>query len=326
MPDAQSYTVGWICAIPAEAVAAQAHLDEPHEDLNVAANDNNSYTLGRIAGHNVVIAILPFHEYGTTAAATAARDMLHSFPNIRIGLMVGVSGGAPSEKHDIRLGDVVISSPHNGSGGVLQYDFGKAIQDAAFQQTGFLNQPPTVLRAAVAALEIKYELEGHQLEHNINEAIEKNPRLQKKYSRPSTDTLYVSGFLHQDPLKECSYLCRDDPARVVVRDTRDQDSITLHYGVVGSGNQVIKDAHARDKLAAEKDILCFEMEAAGLMNHFPCLVIRGICDYADSHKNKEWQGFAAMAAAAYAKDLLGHIPRRKIESEAKMSEILASGK
>ena len=64
----------------------------------------------------------------------------------------------------------------------------------------------------------------------------------------------------------------------------------------------MKDALLRDALIAEKDVLCFEMEAAGLMNHFPCVVIRGICDYSDSHKNKEWQGYAAMAAAAYTKD------------------------
>ncbi|ROT35327.1 ankyrin [Sodiomyces alkalinus F11] len=57
------------------------------------------------------------------------------------------------------------------------------------------------------------------------------------------------------------------------------------------------------------------MEAAGLMNHFPCLVIRGICDYADSHKNKEWQGYAAMVAAAYAKDLLQQIPPSRVEAE-----------
>ncbi|KAH6957582.1 hypothetical protein BKA56DRAFT_460849, partial [Ilyonectria sp. MPI-CAGE-AT-0026] len=60
---------------------------------------------------------------------------------------------------------------------------------------------------------------------------------------------------------------------------QDEDNPTIHYGVIASGNQLIKDASVRDKLAAEEDILCFKIEAAGLMNHFPCLVIRGICDY-----------------------------------------------
>src|SRR6202041_2219606 len=80
----------------------------------------------------------------------------------------------------------------------------------------------------------------------------------------------------------------------------------------------------RDVLIAEKDVLCFEMEAAGLVNHFPCLVIRGICDYSDSHMNKEWQGYAAMAAAAYAKDLLCRIVPQQVEAERKICEIYFS--
>jgi hypothetical protein len=75
----------------------------------------------------IVIAVLPEGEYGISSAASVARDMLHSFPNIRIGLMVGIGGGAPSPKHDIRLGDIVVSAPRDGKGGVFQYDFGKTI-------------------------------------------------------------------------------------------------------------------------------------------------------------------------------------------------------
>jgi hypothetical protein len=74
--------------------------------------------------------------------------MLHSFPNVRIGLMIGFGGGAPSKEHDNGLGDVVVSAPRGGKGGVFQYDFGKTIQDQSFRPTGFLNQPPVLLRAA----------------------------------------------------------------------------------------------------------------------------------------------------------------------------------
>jgi nucleoside phosphorylase len=84
----------------------------------------------------------------------------------------------------------------------------------------------------------------------------------------------------------------------------------------------MKDATVRDKLAKESNVLCFEMAAAGLMNHFPCLVVRGICDYSDTHKNKQWQGYAAMAAAAYAKDLLCRISPNKIEAEQRISKVL----
>ena len=146
MSDPQDYTVGWICAISTEYVAAQAFLDDKHEGPKVVSpNDNNDYTLGKVGKHNVVIAVLPDKEYGISSATRVARDMLHSFPNVRIGLMVGIGGGAPSRKHDIRLGDIVVSTPCGGKGGVYQYDFGKTVQDQSFRQTGFLNQPPIVL-------------------------------------------------------------------------------------------------------------------------------------------------------------------------------------
>ncbi|KAM3528022.1 hypothetical protein MY4038_006082 [Beauveria bassiana] len=94
------YTVGWICAITPEYVAAIALLDEPHKRSD---NSKHQYTLGKMAGHNVVITVFPDGEYGTATAAATARNLLSTFPNITSGLMVGVGGGAPSEKHDIRL-------------------------------------------------------------------------------------------------------------------------------------------------------------------------------------------------------------------------------
>ncbi|GKT41642.1 uncharacterized protein ColSpa_01823 [Colletotrichum spaethianum] len=254
MSDPQNYTVGWICAIPTEFAAARAFLDEQHPGPDaIAQHDNNTYALGSMGKHNVVIAVMPKKEYGIAAAATVARDMVHSFPNVRIGLMVGVGGGAPSPQYDFRLGDVVVGSRGAGNGGVIQYDYGKSIQNQLFVETGSLNQPPPALLNAVAGLETDYMMEGSEL--NV---------------------------------------------------------------------KVMKDAEMRDKLSRERGVLCFEMEAAGLMNHFPCLVVRGICDYSDSHKNKQWQGFAAMTAAAYAKDLLRQILPDRINAEKKIKDVLGS--
>ena len=325
------YTIGWICAISTEYIAAQGFLDQEHDRSEyVSPNDNNDYTLGKVGKHNVVIAVLPDGEYGISSAASVARDMLHSFPNVRIGLMVGIGGGAPSRKHDIRLGDIVVSAPRDGKGGVFQYDFGKTIQDQSFRPTGFLNQPPALLRAAVSGLKAQYERKGHQLEEAINSILEGNRRLRQKYKRPdrSSDRLYQPGVVHP-PEDEagCATVCGDDPSRLILRPkrTEDEDNPAVHYGLIASANQLMKDALVRDILAAENDVLCFEMEAAGLMNHFPCLVIRGICDYSDSHKNKGWQGYAAMAAAAYTKDLLYRIPPNKVEAEKRITELLSSG-
>jgi nucleoside phosphorylase len=326
MSNPNDYTIGWICALSTEYVAAQAFLDEKHKGPEfVSPNDNNDYTLGKIGKHNIVIAILPGGEYGIASAAIVARDMLHSFLNIRVGLMVGIGGGAPSQKHNIRLGDIVVSEPRDGKGGVFQYDFGKTIQDQSFCTIGFLNQPPTVLRTAMNGLKAQYEIDGHQLEEAINNILEKKPRLGKKYKRPdiSTDRLFKPEVTHDS---SCTTDCVHNPSNLKLRSERkkEEDNPEIHYGPIASANQLMKNALVRDRLAAENEVLCFEMEAAGLMNHFPCLVIRGICDYSDSHKNKEWQGYAAMAAAAYTKDLLCRIPPNKVEVEKRIGEIFSN--
>ncbi|CAG8920340.1 unnamed protein product [Penicillium salamii] len=331
MPKPEDYTIGWICALTTEYVAAREFLDgPPHEGLtNLPANNRNEYTFGSISGHNVVISVLPKGQYGTASAARVAGDMRNSFTNIRIGLMVGIGGGAPTQKHDIRLGDIVVGVPRGGYGGVFQYDFGKMIQDQCFRPTGFLNQPPTVLCAAVTGLEAQYESEGNQLNKRIDSILKRNSRLLKKYQRPDpeSDLLYRSQTVHPNDNLPCAAICGDDSSCLISRKVRTEDdpNPVIHYGLIGSANTLMENALLRDKLATEKEVLCFEMEAAGLMNDFPCIVIRGICDYADTHKNDTWQGYAAMAAAAYASDLLHKIAPQKITQEPKISENIEQG-
>ncbi|KAH7313766.1 ankyrin repeat protein [Stachybotrys elegans] len=314
MPSNDSYTVGWICAIQPEFVAALAFLDKDHGIPDfIAQRDNNSYALGSIGKHNVVIATLPDGQCGKVSAAAVARDMLSSFPNIRIGLMVGIGGGAPSAKNDIRLGDVVVSAPRSDQGGVFQYDYGKTIQNQAFQVTGVQDQPPMLLRTAVANLRARYVKNGHTLAESIEAAL-KTIKMRKQFVRPVVDRLFSPDTLHSVNATDCD-AC--DASQIILRTPRDEedDNPAIHYGNIASADTLMKDAKKRDKLAAEKDVLCFEMEAAGLMSHFPCLVIRGIYNYSDSHKNNEWQGYAAMAAAAYAKDLLRLMPLSNVEVE-----------
>ena len=150
---AEDYTIGWICAIPTEFVVACELLDEEYGRDRIpnvdTQRDSNSYRFGRLHEHNVVIACLSRGRYGTTSAAIVAERMQWSFPAIRFGLMVGIAGGAPSHEHDIRLGDVVVSSLTPGYGGVIQYDFGKAVENYEFQETGHLAPPPEVLLNAL---------------------------------------------------------------------------------------------------------------------------------------------------------------------------------
>ena len=242
--------------------------------------------------------------------------------------MVGIGGGAPSQTNDIRLGDIVVGDAPGGKGSILQTDYGKAIQNQSLQLTGRMNQAPRSLRTAVSALESHYERKGHTIKKAIEEKLTKNPRLQKKYKFPGheDDRLYKSHIVSQteeDKGYPASWGDGDDVLESRSRRTDDDDDPMIHYGVIASADQLMKDATIRDRLSRDHHVLCFEMEAAGLVNHFPCLIVRGICDYSDTHKNDQWQGYAAMVAAAYAKDLLLQIIPSRVENEAKISVFLS---
>ncbi|KAK3167779.1 hypothetical protein OEA41_004225 [Lepraria neglecta] len=313
----QDYTVGWICAVQTEYVAACELLDEEHPSLPTdSPHDDNAYTLGRIGDHHILIACLPKGRYGIASAASVAKDMLRSFESIRIGLMVGIGGGAPSDKHDIRLGDIVVGCPMHRKGGVVPYNFGKAIQDQEFERTGSLNSPPTELLTALTKLSVNHERKGSHIAESVRTMITKNPRLRGSYQHPGAeyDRLYESSYTHRGGDHRCEIGCDSTSPPLLQRSRRDldPDEPVVYYGLIASADQLMKDAIARDRLIKEHDILCFEMEAAGLMNDFPCVVIRGICDYSDSHKNDRWQGYAAVTAASYTKELLCIIPGHQI--------------
>lgn len=331
MSDPQNYTIGWICALPHERTAAKVMLDEVHDGpAYVSQNDSNSYTLGRIGKHNVVIAVLPHGEYGISSATRVGLDMLHTFINVRIGLMVGIGGAGVSSTNDndVRLGDIVVSGGWKGAC-VRQYDFGVDNQDEEFRETGALNKPPSVLMTAVSTLQSDYEIEGHQIEETIQSVLDRFKRLKARYGRPNAtlDKLYRANVKHpKDSKEKCEDVCGDDEAKLVKRAprTEDDDNPKIHYGVIASANRLMKNASIRDKMA-EEGVLCFEMEAAGLMNSFPCIVIRGICDYSDTHKNHDWQEYAALAAAVYTRDLLKIIVPSRVEAERSITEIIKDG-
>ncbi|KAH2843618.1 hypothetical protein KXW36_009904, partial [Aspergillus fumigatus] len=87
------YTVGWVCALPKEQTAATAMLDQIHYDLPKPSTDHNTYTLGSIGRHNIVIVCSPKGKYGTNSASAVATRMVGTFPSIKVGLMVGIGGG-----------------------------------------------------------------------------------------------------------------------------------------------------------------------------------------------------------------------------------------
>ncbi|KAL4933101.1 nucleoside phosphorylase domain-containing protein [Aspergillus undulatus] len=310
VPNIEEYHVAWITALPTEFSAATAMLDEQYEH----SVDTALYTLGRICWHNVVIVCLPAGHIGTTAAATTVLQMTLKFPALKVGLLIGVGAGVPSTGVDIRLGDVVISQPQRGYGGVVQYDFNKITPGGKHNPIGYLNGPPRILLSALTMLKARVMMGDTSITSHL-EALEAFPSFSP--ATPTPDILFRADYEHiEGPTCEA---CRKDMA--IERPKRgdgdmsiklpkrvDQD-IVLHYGIIASGNQVLRDGLTRDRLSTELGgVLCFEMEAAGLLNILPCIVIRGICDYGDSHKNKMWQPCAAGNAAACAKELLTYVP------------------
>lgn len=297
LPNA-AYTVALICALPQEFAAATAILDENHgTPVARSPQDSNIYELGRIGTNKVVITVLPQGEYGTASSASVVRNLQTSFPNIQFGILVGIGGGVPSERHDIRLGDVAIGLH------IVQYDFGKGFPDS-FTQHAFTAHPlefPPQVEGAIAKIKTENSQTSQRLQQSIHSALEAHPRL-SAFKKPdaSTDKLYRASHTKEtDPQHGDGPFEIERLPRVGLN-----NGPMIHYGAIASGNSIMKDAAVRDKIAAEGDIICFEMEAAGVTERLPSLVVRGICDYSDSHKSKKWQNYAAMTAAAYAKELL----------------------
>ncbi|OCL02331.1 purine and uridine phosphorylase, partial [Glonium stellatum] len=308
-PPAEDFTVGWICALPVEYAAAAHLLDDEFE----GSKDNSTYTIGRIGEHNVVIACFPAGQIGTNVAAVVATQMKLKFPSVQIGLMVGVGGGVPSADFDIRLGDVVVSKPFSTHGGVVQYDFGKTQAKGQFKRTGSLNKPPAILLNAITTLQSN----RYRGRCNLSTHLSAFDRLPDFSHENEPDILFEPSYNHVggNTCENC------DRRRSVKRHPRRSKELVVHHGTIASGNQIMRDGLTRDRLSSDLGgVVCFEMEAAGLMDILPSIVIRGICDYADSHKNKRWQPLAAAAATAYAKELLLVIPAAAITMRCSLGE------
>ncbi|PLB52138.1 hypothetical protein P170DRAFT_488625 [Aspergillus steynii IBT 23096] len=279
------YQIGLICALPDEVTAVTAILDEEHELLDQNEQDSNVYTLGRVGAHNVVVGCLPF---GASGGATAvAKDMLLSFPNIKVALMIGIGGGAPGSpsedpESDIRLGDVFVSKPGFPDGGLVQYDYNKTISESRFVPKEHLSRSPNVLVTALTKLMTRHELTGSAVPRHLALMRQKYPKMKQKWQHPGlqNDKLYAKTFKHNNFNQPCEVICRSE--------------LDEHLAM--------KDAVTREKL------------------QFPCLIIRGICDYSDSHENKTWKAYAGAASAAVAKELLEGIRSAQVEKTDTVNE------
>ncbi|KAF3920388.1 hypothetical protein ABW20_dc0102852 [Dactylellina cionopaga] len=318
--------IGIICALPLEARAVRTLLEHTNEDANYSddndgtgktAEDTNIYTTGQIGRHKVVLVYMP--GMGKIPAAAVAANLKQSFKGLKLTVLVGICGGVPGEKKkEIALGDVIIGKQ------VAHYDFGsqdeKGFRKKDNPEDGLGRQGPEV-RGFIRKLESGTE----SLERRTSEYL---PPILKSCGVDTVDSLqdgvYPEDYwhIHQDP-KNCSLGRRCQNGKEVcegalnssceeldcdnneLKWTSDpKPKPSIYFGSVASGDKVMKSATMRDKIAKEERIIAFDMEAAGLWDYLPCIVIKGVADYADSHKNKKWQGYAAATAAACAKAAL----------------------
>jgi nucleoside phosphorylase len=306
------YTVAWIAPLEIEARAALCVFDQIHDgDFPVARGHDYVFNAGTICGHNVVLATLPPGQpYGTGSAAALAAQVKISFPNLWFGLLVGVAAGLPdlsrSPPRDIRLGDVLVALPTGESAGLIAYDLGKETGDGKIQLLHgghALARTETVIRSAIGNIKLKAPRDAEVfLPHYLPIQYEEH-----------ADGTFVDPGQDRDVLYE---LVGPNAETHVDRPRRPGDRRTrVWYGPIGSGEKLMKDSARRNELRDTHGIIGLEMEAAGTMNTIPVGVIRGVCDYGDRHKNKDWQPYAAAMAAAYSKAILGKIIPRKIQGQ-----------
>ncbi|KAL9628781.1 MAG: hypothetical protein Q9204_005667 [Flavoplaca sp. TL-2023a] len=299
------YTIGWIAPMPIELSPALALLDSV-TTLHVA-KDSNIYKAGKIGDHHVVMVTL--NKIGLGGILSVTERMYSSFRELKHLLLVGLGGGIPEYAHgeQMVLGDVVVSMQ------VEHLDCGRRTPKG-FEFTHQTYWPSPDLLKAVNTLRSTHLLNGTrvpQILQGIREKLYQNIRNNPEDLGPDADHLFDPGYHHQDDAKLCENCCdtgnsksRQDRGRKAYRE---KDTPLAHYGTIGSGNSLVVGSKEREHLYGEFGTICFEMEAAALMD-YRCLVIRGISDYSDSHKNKAWQPYAAATAAAYAQELIMQLP------------------
>jgi len=234
--------------------------------------------------------------------------------------MVNIGAGIPS-KYDIRLGDIAVSIPRDNHLSVIEYDFGKYELGGKFVLKGSLNKPPPILINADGSLE-----EDEIMKRSPLRKILRNITKQPGYTRPNSgDVLFDPTFHYTNKEDDYSRCEVSTEKKIVLRAERDKTprQPIVHRGLILSGGGVIKNPTDRDHLRrGQNDAICFEMEAAGIMDEIPCLVVRGICDYADTHKQDGWHYYAAAVAAAYSKAILLKVHGQDVEDTRSMKETM----
>lgn len=323
------FTIAIICALTLEADAVEELFDETYDRLGLIyekqPGDDNAYINGRIGKHNVVLCYMP--GMGKGSAASVAPSLKISYTRIQVALIVGICGGAPysASEEEIFLGDVIMSDS------VIEYDFGRQYPGGFQRKTDVrdtLGRPNRKIRALFAGL--KASRARREFQDQMLRYLHTMQQSEAKWCRPAVidDILFEASYQHKHygPGSSSRCLCFDDTSpdgiceealEVIcnsvgcnekqIRRRRHNTDImkaAIHIGTIASADTVMKSGERRDHLVKTERVIGFEMEGAGVWDNVPCIIIKGVCDYADSHKNKAWQAYAAATGASAAKAFL----------------------
>ena len=321
------YHVAWICPLAdVELRPARLMLDEDHETPPYNTYyDENTYRCGAINGHAVVIATCSQGETGNVNAGRLTGAMFKTFPNIRMAVLVGIGGGIPrltisdDPLENLHLGDVVVGWPGDGKPACVYHDRGRFNAGSHFEMVGTMQNPDWRLTNALGILMSDHEFGRSNFEDQLMRL-----RGDKRFTHPGLeqDKLFRATYDHISEYGSNCIAC--DSKQLVQRPHRTEDTknkLVFHRGRIATGNAVIRDGNLRDQISMRcGGALCVEMEAAGVDVNRRCLVIRGISDYADSHKNDTWNFFAAGNAAAFTRELLCQVQPDMIKKIEEVTE------
>lgn len=333
-----------ICALPLEYDAVLDSLDKSWSGSG-EDNDPNQYTTGCFGSLAVVLVLLAGKGMENAASAVASLRSSYQNVTTALVVGICGAVPFLADKTEVLLGDVVISQHVDRYDFGHQYPDGFKPTSRIEDTLGRPNKETRILtqllktRSGRSKLEIRAQEELQTLQAKVD--AEGRHRGIYKYLGAMQDNLFKPNHRHkhygrarcnickvcyksEDPVcgtaieSQCEDLgCANGKGKMIERKRLELQkeveaagvvtppTLAIHIGGFGTANRVLKSGEDRDRIAASRNVIAFEMEAGGVWDELPsCIVVKGVCDYADSHKPKSWQNYAAGVAASTVKALL----------------------
>lgn len=316
-------TIAIITAQYCEKLAVDAMIENKETYVRfTTVGESNVYTLGCIGAHRVVCTKLPSVGHtreAMTAAGNTTTRLLGTFQKVDYVFLVGVAGGVPhytDYNRHVRLGDVVVSCPTENNGSRHVYMYCESVSS------------PSKTEEAKISFELRpyapVNLVLQNIARDLKVAADNNADITPpwlKYMNQGLSTLTgQSEHEFKPPPVESDKLYMNIGERDVIEVAHPapQDSFTkrmegcprVHLAPVASGRQVVRDDRLRQKFASQTGALAYDCEFDAVIESvlgncresFVC--VRGISDYKDGMRRREWQPYASLAAASVMKAVI----------------------